>query len=150
MGEIRVSAEQVIHAPADRVYRLIADYRQHHPNFLPPQFTELHVEEGGVGEGTVFRMKMKAGGRTRESRMRVTEPAPGRVLVESDPSSSLKTVFTVTPEGDNARVRFDTSWQSARGIGGLFERLFAPRLLRSIYADELARLNCYAQAHPEA
>ena len=32
-------------APADLVYRLIADFDRHHPRFLPPAFSEFRVEE---------------------------------------------------------------------------------------------------------
>lgn len=31
------------------------------------------------------------------------------------------------------------------GVGGFFERAFAPRVMRKIYADELARLDAYAR-----
>ena len=34
---------------------------------------------------------------------------------------------------------------SAGGIGGVFERMFAPRVLRAIYAVELGRLDAYAR-----
>ena len=33
----------------------------------------------------------------------------------------------------------------AGGVGGVFERLFAPRVLRRLYDDELSRLDTYAQ-----
>jgi hypothetical protein len=70
----------------------------------------------------------------------------GRVLTESDLESSLVTTFTVVPEGDNAsRVRIETVWQGAGGIGGFFERTFAPRVLRRLYAQELAKLDRHAQ-----
>lgn len=36
----------------------------------------------------------------------------------------------------------------AGGVGGLFERLFAPRVLRRLYAEELERLDCYARTTP--
>jgi hypothetical protein len=98
-----------------------------------------------VGEGTIIRFTVTAGGRSREYRMMVTEPEPGRVLTESDTASSLVTMFTVTPQGATSRVRISTTWQSAAGIGGFFERLFAPRALRRLYADELDRLNTYAR-----
>src|SRR6266568_3658011 len=76
--------------------------------------------------------------------MRVDEPEPGRVLTESDTGSSLVTTWTVTPEGHGSRVRVETRWQGAGGVGGVFERLFAPRVLRGIYSDELGRLDRYA------
>jgi hypothetical protein len=72
---------------------------------------------------------MTAGGRARDFRMRVEEPEPGRVLTESDERSSMVTTWVVTPEGPGYRVRVETRWQGAGGVGGLFERLFAPRLL---------------------
>jgi len=77
--------------------------------------------------------------------MRVDEPEPGRVLTESDTASSLVTTWTVTPRGDDCTVRILTTWEGAGAIGGFFERLFAPRVLRGIYADELARLDAYAR-----
>jgi uncharacterized protein YndB with AHSA1/START domain len=150
MAEIRVMAERSIAAPAADVYRYIADYREHHPRFLPPAFSDFEVERGGVGAGTVVRFRVTVGGRSRIGRMQVTEPAPGRVLAESDTDSSLVTSFTVTPDGDHCRVRIATTWQGAGGIGGFFERLFAPRVLRRLYADELARLDRYAREQARA
>jgi hypothetical protein len=42
-------------------------------------------------------------------------------------------------------VRIESRWQGAAGVGSLFERLFAPRVLRRTYADELERLDRYAR-----
>jgi hypothetical protein len=36
----------------------------------------------------------------------------------------------------------------AGGVGGLFKRLFAPRVLRRLYADELERFDRYARTAP--
>jgi hypothetical protein len=145
VAQLQVAAERVIGAPADQVYRYIADFREHHPRFLPPAFSDFAVEQGGVGAGTIIRFRTTAGGRTRLYRNQIAEPEPGRVLTESDLNSSLVTTFTVAPEGAGSRVRIETTWQGAGGIGGFFERLFAPRVMRRIYADELARLDRYAQ-----
>jgi len=38
MARIVVSAEGIVDAPADTVYRYLADMREHHPRFLPPAF----------------------------------------------------------------------------------------------------------------
>lgn len=145
MPELSVTAERLVGAPAEHTYRCIADYRMHHPRFLPPAFSDFQVEQGGVGADTVHRFQLNAGGRTRTYRMRVEELQPGRVLTESDTGSSLVTTWTVTSEGQRCRVRLDTRWQGAGGVGGVFERLFAPRVLRRIYEDELERLDRYAR-----
>jgi hypothetical protein len=146
MASISAYAERTIAAPAAQVYGYIADMRVHHPRFLPPAFLDFQVESGGVGAGTVTRFKVIAGGRTRQYQMTVAEPDPGRVLTESDESSSLVTTTTVTPQGDTAcAVRISTTWNGASGIGGLFERVFAPRVMRGIYADELDHLAAYVR-----
>jgi len=144
MGTITVSAERRVEAPAEVVYGYLADMSVH-PRFLPPAFSDFQVEAGGVGSGTVTRFKVTAGGRTREYRMEVAEPEPGRVLTETDTNSSLVTSFIVTPEGGASRVRIETTWRGAGGVGGIFERLFAPRVMKGIYTDELERLNGYAR-----
>jgi hypothetical protein len=145
VAEIHVMAEGPVGASAERVYEYIADHRQHHPRFLPKNFSDFEVEQGGVGAGTVTTFTVTAGGRSRRFRMRVDEPEPGRVMTESDTTSSLVTTWTVTPEGDHSRVRIETRWAGAPGIGGFFERLFAPRAMRRIYRDELARLDQHAR-----
>jgi uncharacterized protein YndB with AHSA1/START domain len=146
MALITVAAERMIDAPAEIVYGYVADMRQHQ-QFLPPAFSEFEVESGGVGAGTVTRFRVTTGGRSRHYRMQVAEPEPGRVLTESDMDSSLVTTFTVEPREERCLVKISTGWQGAGGVGGFFERLFAPRVLRRIYADELERLNEYARQH---
>jgi uncharacterized protein YndB with AHSA1/START domain len=150
VAKILVSAERAVDAPADTVYRYIADYNEHHPHFLPPAFSDFRVETGGVGAGTVTRFRVTAGGRSREYRMTTAEPEPGRVLTESDTNSSLVTTWTVAPQGGTSTVQISTSWNGAGGIGGFFERMFAPRAMRTIYSDELDRLDAYAREHAGA
>ena len=144
MARIRVIAERQIGVPPDRVYRYLADYREHHHRFLPPAFSNWEVVEGGVGEGTRVRFRLTAGRRVHDFDVLVAEPEPGRVLTETDRNSTGVTTFTVSPEGAGSRVRFETTWQGARGFGGLMERLFAPPFLRRLFADELERLDRYA------
>lgn len=150
MAKIHVSAEQQISAPADTIYSCIADMREHHPRFLPPAFSNFEVESGGVGAGTITRFTVTAGRRSRDYRMEVSEPEPGRVLAEKDLGSSLRTTFTVSPSGDSCNVRIATEWDGAGGIGGFFERTFAPRVMRGIYEDELQRLDAYARERAAA
>ncbi len=145
---IRISAEREIAAPADRVYRIIADYVNHHPHILPPAFTRIEVEEGGVGAGTVIRFSIKMAGRTTSFHQRILEPEPGRVLVEDDLDTDLATTFTVTPAGTGCQVRMESAW-TPKGLQGLVERLMAPRMMQPMYAEELALLDRYAREHPE-
>jgi uncharacterized protein YndB with AHSA1/START domain len=139
------SAERVINAPADVVYRCLADYTRHHRpgGFLPPAFSNQQILSGGVGDGTVIRLSVSLGGRTNTMTARISEAEPGRVLVED--SQSVQTTFTVQPEADQSRVRFDTVLK-AGGLEGLMNRFFAARLLRPVYTDELERLERYAQS----
>lgn len=141
---IKVSAERTIDGAPEVVYEAIADMEQH-ARFLPPAFSDFEVEEGGVGAGTVTTFTVTAGGRARRYRMRIEEPQPGRVITESDTGSSLVTTWTIEPEDEGSRVRIATGWVGAGGIGGFFERVFAPRVMRRIYADELERLNAYVR-----
>ncbi|HEY1538525.1 MAG TPA: SRPBCC family protein [Solirubrobacteraceae bacterium] len=149
MGIINVVQDGAVGAPADLTYRLIAD-DSHHVKFLPDAITDFEVVEGGVGAGTLHRFKVNAGNRVREYLMRVDEPQPGKVITETDENSSLVTTFTVSPAGDTCSVRIQTQWNGASGIGGFFERTFAPKVMRKIYADELARLDTYAREQAAA
>lgn len=75
--------------------------------------------------------------------MRVGEPEPGRVLIESDPSRRMLTTFTVRRAmGGGTRVRIETRWFTD-GVRGVVERLVAPRMLARLYAEELSLLDGY-------
>ena len=146
--QIIASAERHIDAPPGRVYHCIRDFREHHPRFLPPQFSNFQVESGGVGAGTAHSFTMNLGGRATDYRVRVGEPDPGRVLIESDPSRRMLTTFTVDPEmGGGSLVRIETRWFT-NGFPGFIERLIAPRMLRRVYRAELNLLDRYARDTP--
>lgn len=142
MARLRVEVPGEIPANAADVYNLLADYREGHPRILPPEhFRDLVVEEGGRGEGTVFRIVTVAGGVEKPYRMAVSEPEPGRVLAEQDMDSSLLTTFVVDPLGaDRARLTIATEWDASRGLAGLFERFAYPPAMRSIYRKEIRRI----------
>jgi hypothetical protein len=143
------SAERLIGAPADVVYRCLADYTHHHRpgGFLPPAFSNQEVLSGGIGDGTVIRVCIRLAGRTTTLTSRISEVEPGRVLVED--GQGVHTTFTVQPQADMSRVRFDTQLEAA-GLQGLMNKLFAVRLLRPLYTDELERLERYAQSQAVA
>ena len=135
-------------APAAAVYAVIADYVDGHPRILPPRaFHSLTVEQGGVGDGTVIRFATRALGRDQWLRAAITEPEPGRLLVESGlDGSTIVTTFTVEPldGGRRAHVRFDTVWTQP-GLAGWVQRLVAPSFLRGVYAEEMANLERVAR-----
>lgn len=130
-------------APADRVYAIIADYRNGHPHILPKQFRNLTVEQGGVGAGTIIRFEVRVFGQTQHFRAVVSEPEPGRVLVEEnlEPAPS-KTTFTVvkSPSGKGTRVTFVTEMTARSGMLGAVERFVSTRVMRKMYAEELVLL----------
>ncbi len=149
MTEIYATAERQVSAPAERVYRILADY-EHHQRILPAAFSDFTIEHGGVGAGTVVSFKVTVGGVTQFHRDAVAEPEPGRVLTEANDKGKL-TTFTVTPVGgsaaDRTLVKIETRWPS-KGLRGLVERLVAPRMLRGLFLDQLERLERYAQTQP--
>ncbi len=143
MARIRAASSAIIDAPPEQVYAIITDYRTGHPRILPKEhFRDLQVEQGGVGAGTIITFALRSGGSERRYRMAVSEPEPGRVLMESDTASTLTTTFTVTPanEGKQARVEIATEWDASKGIGGIIEKLLYPAGMKRIYDKELRQL----------
>ena len=49
-------------------------------------------------------------------------------------------------EKRDALVKIATTWQGAGGIGGFFERRFAPKVMEKLYADELERFAAFVLA----
>ena len=144
MAHIQVHAERAIDASPDAVYSILADYRGNRQRILPPEhYLDYGVESGGTGPGTTFRYRLRAGGRERPYTMISSEPAPGRVITEQDTRSSLTSTWTLIPLGDGRRTRVQiaTEWEGGSGIGGFFERTFAPGGLRRIYVEMLSRLD---------
>jgi hypothetical protein len=144
MGQVVAQTERVIPTSPQRVRAFLSDYRNNRPRILPPEyFEDYRVEQGGEGAGTVISYRLRAGGRERAYRMHVEESAEGGPLVERDTGSSLVTTWTLTPteSGERTLVNLTSRWEGAGGIGGVFERLFAPRALRRIYDEVLQRLS---------
>jgi hypothetical protein len=138
MSSFKVSATGRVRAPARRVYDLIADYRSGHTRIIPPQyFTGLDVEQGGVGAGTVIRVRMRMMGAERTYRAAVTEPEPGRTITETDLATGLATSFTVDPQGDSTDVTIATVVPDRPGLRGVIERWAVRRMLPQIYREEL-------------
>ena len=146
MSTLNATAERTIAAPADELFSYVADFRQHHPNILPPAFRDFAVVSGGLGVGTVTSSTFSMGGRTQRLRTRVARIEDGRTIEEEVLDRPMHTTFRFEPTGNGTTVRIATTWESESGVGGILERLFAPRMLSNVYADELRRLEAYAAA----
>jgi hypothetical protein len=141
MAQVEATTERVVAADPEKVFDTIADYSGTRAKLLPEHFSEYEVREGGDGEGTLVHWKLQATSkRVRDCLLDATEPTDGE-LVEKDRNSSMVTVWRVTPAGEGkSRVVVTTTWDGAGGIGGFFERTFAPKGLGRIYDAILANL----------
>ena len=142
MGQVVATAERVVSAPVDRVRSALADYEGTRPRVLPEQFSAYRVESGGQGEGTRVAWRFAATSkRVRDQVVEVSQPDPD-TLVETDTRSSMVTTWTLHPaDAGLTTVRVRTTWNGAGGIGGFFERTFAPKGLRRTYEELLGRLD---------
>jgi hypothetical protein len=139
MNTNQFSASALIEAPVQVVYAVIADYHRGHAGILPkPPFVSIDVEQGGIGEGTVIRVCMKVLGKRQSFQSVVTEPDPGRKLVETNDNGYV-TTFTVEPYsgGRNAYVTISTVMTGRSGWLGKLEYWFVKRLLHPVYFREL-------------
>ena len=142
MSRIRFAADTVIAARPEAIYETFADYHAKHARILPTEFQDLEVEAGGHGAGTIVRFQTRVAGVERSYRMVVSEPEPGRVLVERDTLSTLVTTFTVTPIQDSqqAHVQIMTELDTSPGLSGLLERALLPSIMQCVYKKELRLL----------
>jgi uncharacterized protein YndB with AHSA1/START domain len=141
MAQVEATTERVVAAQPDDVFDALADYSGTRGKLLSEHFSEYEVREGGDGEGTLVHWKLQATSkRVRDCLLEVSEPTAGQ-LVEKDRNSSMVTTWRVTPAGEGrSRVVVTTVWNGAGGIGGFFEKTFAPKGLARIYDAELTRL----------
>ena len=148
MATVTARASKTVDAPPERVLQFLRDYREARPKILTDNYTAYRVEQGGEGSGTVVAYHFESAGRGRDYRLRVEE-ADGSVR-ERDEFSSFVSVWRVVPDGGGSTVTLEASWTGAGGIGGIFERLFAPLGLRRIYGEILDRLADSVQGTPAA
>lgn len=145
MGKVTATTERTIDAPPETVRALVADYSESRPKILTEQFRDFEVTEGGKGAGTIAKWKLQATSkRVRDIAAEVSEPEPG-MLVETDANSTMVTTWTIRELGEGSRVRIETTWNGASGIGGFFEKTFAPKGLKRIYDGVLIKLDDLAR-----
>ncbi|MEV0225079.1 SRPBCC family protein [Streptomyces sp. NPDC050704] len=141
MAQVEATTERVVAAQPDDVFDALADYSGTRPKLLTEHFSEYEVREGGDGEGSLVHWKLQATSkRVRDCLLEVSEPTDGE-LVEKDRNSSMVTTWRVTPAGEGrSRVVVSSVWNGAGGIGGFFEKTFAPKGLGRIYDGVLEKL----------
>lgn len=146
MGQVHIEAARVIGARPEAIYAVLADYKEGHLAILPKQFfKEFVVEKGGSGAGTVFRGTLSVYGVVNKFHMMVSEPEPGRVMIETDTKTGTTTTFTVDPVGDGSqsRVTMASAVKLSPGLMGMVEKRLSPLLLVRALRAELAQLDEY-------
>lgn len=137
MAQVTATAERVIDAPAETVSAALGDYETVRPQILTEHYSDYRVEPGGRVHWKLAATQK----RVRDQLVDVETPENG-TIVERDANSSMVTTWTVTSEGTHrSTVRVVTTWKGAGGIGGFFERTFAPKGLRRIHEGVLANLD---------
>ena len=142
MAQVIVTAEREVAGSREQVRAALADYTQTRPKILTEHFSDYQVLEGGQGAGSRVHWKFAATSkRVRDQLVEVTEPDDGS-LVEKDANSSMLTTWRVAESGEGrSRVSVITTWDGAGGIGGFFERTFAPKGLRRVYDEMIGKLD---------
>ena len=146
MSTVNVEYSMIINARPEEVYAVFRDYRVSHPAVLPKPFFEyLTVHEGGLGAGTKFTAGMNVYGNKSTFSATVSEPEPGRVILEKDDDERLVTHFIMDPveNGKKTNVTLRTKAQTSGGLKGLFERMMMPSILRTMYKQELTNVGEY-------
>lgn len=150
---IHAEASAIINERPEDVYAVIRNYHTDHPAIVPkPYFQDITVEKGGIGAGTIILTKMRAFGQDVTYRLHVTEPEPGRVIMEADAEAGVTTHFIVDPVngGSQSRVTIITEIASKPGMMGLVERLINPPAMRFVFKKELAQLASYMASKKKA
>ncbi|TRW88780.1 SRPBCC family protein [Mycolicibacterium sp. 018/SC-01/001] len=139
MGQVSASSTVLIDADPATVLGAVSDYQAMRPKILSEHYSGYRVLDGGQGAGTVAEWKLQAT-KSRSREVKATVDVAGRTVIEKDANSSMVTNWTVAPAGPGSSVTVKTSWQGAGGIGGFFEKTFAPIGLRKIQAEVLGNL----------
>jgi len=145
MGQVSATSTVLIDAEPATVLAAVADYQTVRPKILSAHYSNYEVLDGGQGAGTVASWKLQAT-KSRSRDVKAAIDVAGHTVIEKDANSSMVTNWTVTPAGPGSSVTVKTSWQGAGGIGGFFEKTFAPPGLRKIQAEVLENLKKKVEA----
>jgi hypothetical protein len=141
MSQIHVLTEAQIPASVDVVRKALQDYATIRPRILTDEYRDYRVLEGGEGDGTVAAWTLQATKkRSRDVIADIDVTAEGGV-VERDRNSTLVATWTAEALTDRtSTVKIETTWKGAGGVGGFFEKTFAPNGLRAIQGRVLEKL----------
>ena len=140
MGQISATQSIDIAAAPDAVIGALADYNEVRPAILPEQYRDCAVIKGGNGDGTVVHWILQATSK-RQRDVKATVSVVPDTVTERDENSTMVTTYQVKAAGNGSKVTTTTTWNSqASGIGGFFEKTFAPKGLARIQAALLANL----------
>ena len=140
MAQVTATSSLDISAAPDLVLTALSDYETVRPRILSEHYRDYRVDAGGQGNGTVVHWILQA----TEKRQRdvvATVSVDGSTIVERDANSSMVTTWSVAPAGQGSVVTTTTEWKGAGGIGGFFEKTFAPLGLKKIQAQVLQNLS---------
>jgi carbon monoxide dehydrogenase subunit G len=139
VGQVSASSSITVAATPEKTLAALADYETVRPRILSEQYLDYRVLAGGQGGGTVAQWTLKATEK-RSRDIKATVTVAGNTITETDANSSLVTTWVVAPSGSGSTVTTTTEWKGAGGIGGFFEKTFAPLGLKKIQGQVLANL----------
>lgn len=139
MAQVSATQSIDINAAPDSVLAALSDYAVVRPQILPEQYLDYQVISGTAGAGTVAQWTLQATSK-RSRNVKATVAIDGSTITENDENSTMVTTYTVSPQGNGSMVETTTSWKGAGGIGGFFEKTFAPKGLNRIQAALLGNL----------
>lgn len=139
MGQVSASQSIDIAAAPDAVIGALADYAQVRPEILPDNYRDYQVISGGNGDGTVVHWILQATEK-RQRDVKADVTVTPDTVTERDQNSTMVTTYTAKAAGSGTSVTTTTTWTGAGGIGGFFEKTFAPKGLNKIQAELLGNL----------
>ncbi|WP_261564486.1 SRPBCC family protein [Frankia gtarii] len=134
MAQIKVVVQRAVPGTPEQVVAKLADYQGARARSWPENVSEYRVLAGGTGAGSRIAYRLQATRkRVRQVDATVSAPDP-TTLVEVDQNSSLQTRWQVAPGAgeQQSTVTATTTWDGAGGVGGFFERTFAPIGIRRL------------------
>ncbi|WP_101836503.1 SRPBCC family protein [Frankia canadensis] len=142
MAQVRVVVRRDVAGTPEQILGRLADYQGVRARSWPDNVSEYRVVAGGTGAGSRIAYRLQATrSRVRDIDATVSIPEPN-TLVEADQNSSLRTSWLVAPGPTPARstVTATTTWNGAGGVGGFFERIFAPIGIRRLHTAVIDRV----------